>query len=286
MRLAILIVVLVLIGTSNAGAWISAPYNGGFDGSADGWTGGGYWTGSQGYPASGALAVTTGHAQSLPVRASGTWTLRYYCKGTAGNLVVVDITNHDTSVVTWTVQAQIIETDAWQVVTVPNFTAGVYYFDVYSSDGSTIYFDGIEATGAVIGDTPAGTPTPNPTAAPTSPPGATSTPGKYSGNDAMARVTVSAATPYYRGVVASAVPTPNPGAARSELSVFDLDVQNVALCLPLEVTSVFTDVSLCLSIPTYTATNFSLLGGDLLGPISGLMLALVLVFIVSRLQAR
>lgn len=282
------------IGPNSAHAFVSAPYNGGFDGSAAGWTGNGYWTGSEGYPSSGALAISTGDAQSLVIRASGTWSLVFYAKGTYTNTVSIDVVDDDTSQVDWTLDLQFVQTGAWQVATYSGFTSGNYYLVVSSGDNSLVYVDGIEASGPVIGDTPGGTPTPTPTGTPnpTVTPTGTPVPNPtgISMSNASARVTVTGATPYFSKSAFNSpkIPIDVSGTNTDQTHIWNLSMsrKDLGFCLPDVVDDVFGGVELCYSIPMISIDAMEILGVDLVPTLTLVSTVLFLVFIVKMLQGR
>lgn len=275
-------------GQNSASAWIGVPYNGGFDSSAAGWTGDGYWTGSEGYPSSGSLALTTGDAQSQLIHASGTWSLVFYAKGTYSNTVSIDIVDNDTSVIDWTLDLQFVQTGAWQVLTYTGFTSGNYYLSVRSGDDSLIYVDGIEAVGPVIGDTPAGTPTPNPTVTPTGTP--VPNPTGISMSNASSQVTVSGATPFFSKSAFDnpVIPIDVSGTNTDQTHIWNLSMtrKDLGFCLPDVVDDIFGGVELCYGVPMISIDEMEILGVDLVPTLTLLSTVLFLVFIVKMLQGR
>lgn len=312
MKIALVLVALtsliVLGGTHKASAWIDAPYNGGFDGSATGWTA--PWTpgdpdcgydSSVGYGAAGSMRFdyTTGNAcvyDSLAVHATQTWSLRVMSRSTAtevcGLLIeLILVSNPNTVTTMWT--GGYTQANLWFQTDFSNLPAGDHYIRLHPSivDVCTVYIDDVQAIGTT-GSTPSGTPTPGATATPgpTSTPGPTPLPGAtvISGNAARSAVSLGTPVPYFNPSTFEnpMIPVNLNGNTNPQVAVVGMSNRSMSACLPSQVTQVFSDVELCLSIPLVSVDELSFAGFDLIPSLSIASSVLLFVFLVTRLRSR
>lgn len=283
-----ILVTALLIGTvSIALGWTGYPRNGGFTSGPDYWSAAGdaYYTASGGYSDGGLQLYVNGIAQSETLNLGGTWELVF--KFYASDAGTIRVSVYNAGLNSETLLTEVPATGAgWNSVDLQSlYHTGLYALRFkWLGAGTYAILDDVATDGAVSLPSPTATPT----LVATSTPAATATYGAHSGSSAAARITVAPTTVYADSKnVSSAMTLPVSGTVTSgHIADVVITQGEWGLCMPTEVTQVFTDVPLCLTIPVYHVRELWLGGVDLIPGFTGLVAILMFLFIVRQLQER
>jgi hypothetical protein len=261
------------------------PTNGSFYSNMNGWgTVGGQnagWISNYDHTGDGGGAVHIWNSDTMivspRVTMTGIWELHLWCYSSDTNGIMGVIPWGQTPIATTPLACP---GQAWGERVIQGMSQGdwqiVLAADNNSQFNTGIFFDDFVAT--LTG----GTATPFPTGTPQA------TPTGVSGGSALARMTVTAATPYYSTKGIDGIIPYNPGGSGSlgGLNEVEIQSQDVGFCLPSELTQFVSDVNLCFTLPMFSFVSLKVLGIDLLPFLAAITTGMFLVFLIRNLQEK
>ena len=284
--LPLLILGLAAIGATSVLA-DGAPYNGGFNNNAAGWSFAGINCGPYalfGHNANGSAWLGSGcTVWSSPVVVNSsfdtivylystnvTGTVRVYLKQAGGSVATLEYTIDQT--LTWFALASQGNTGTGQTIQI-----GIEWLET-----GYVFVDDVAITGSnVVGVNPFGTPTPTP------PPNGGW--GPISSGGALGVVNVGTPTPYFNRAMFDNPVIPINTQGNSDISgVWNLTMtrRDLSACLPSQLSQVFTDLNVCLAVPLISIDEMSFAGIDLVPSLTMAVSVLFFFFIVRLLQTR
>lgn len=203
---------------------------------------------------------------------------------------LIAVTNPNYIVSLWT--GGYTQANLWFQTDFQNLPIGDYYIRLEPgvTGGCDVYVDDVQAMGTT-GDTPSGTPTPGPTATFGPTPTRTPTPqtaATMSSSSARSAVTMGTPVPYFdpNWNQNPVIPVTLNGNTNPNPTNLVMSNRPLSFCLPSQVSDIFSDMDLCLSIPMVSIDAMSVAGFDFMPFLSIAASVLFISFIIIRLRNR
>lgn len=287
-----LIVAIGIVSLASVSAQAGIPPNGTFTTSATYWTlsNGAAYGATVGYSDGGVTLPNGGAALSSPMVFNGTFDLAFFAKRSTdtGGALSISLLDSNGVLVLAIGTVSPIDVDVWNSFALnSNYYIGTAQLYLSWSGTNTGTLDNVSLGGSVGNPEPTPTPAPTATIGPSPTPAPTATYGPNSGNAAVARVTVAPTTAFRNSANIDATMTLNgTGNGANHLADIEITQTTWGVCLPSEISQVFTDIPLCLSIPVYHVVSLWLAGVDLIPGFQGLVGVLLFIVIIQQLQGR